>query len=143
MAGGGMEGFDYLYAVGAQDAADATGDGFVFTPAQPIDVIRFGFIADSLVDVGAGMVVALDHRAVAGSDSVRPAILTITHAADVAAGDGIYVQAAAPIEVNPGEQLVVAVDNAADTGGTFIPFIVYQRRPFVGTRIANLTDVSA
>lgn len=140
-----MEGYDFLYEYGAQDNATATGDGMIFTPAQPIDVYRFIIIADALIDVGAGMVVTLDHRPTAGSDTSRVTIATMTISADIAAGAGAYVtmDADEPFEVNPGEELVVEVTNAADTAGTFKPAVAYQRRAFVGTRIANLTDLTA
>lgn len=138
----------------------ATGDKFIFTPALPADVYRWGIITNALLDVGAGFVAALDHRPTAGSDTNRVEKDTITVSADVAAGQVVYSQAigadadgevgedgtvryvapTGPVEVNPGEELVIEVTNAADTAGTGYVFIEYVEKPLAGDRAENATE---
>ena len=135
-----MEQFLYDQDVSSQVVFTTTGDKVTFTPSQPIDVIGFGLITDALLDVGAGMVLKLDHRPTAGSDSSRTDGLTPDGAAsaqnlststtDIAAGDFAYVIFTRPYEVDPGEQLVAEVTDAADTAGTGFIFLIYQKRPF-------------
>ena len=133
-----------------------TGDKWVLTPARPINIIRWGIVADALIDVGAGMVVALDFRPTAGSDSGRVNGATSsgrdtaggtlsTGTTDVAAGSGSYrdlVPVAASglsatgtgeyggFQVDPGEQAVFEVTDAADTAGSSgVLFVEYVTMP--------------
>lgn len=136
--------------VGGIDAT-AAADTVLFTPSRPIRVFRWGIIPTVLLDVGAGFVAALDLRPTIGSDTGRtnPGG-TITRTADVAVGAGVYNDLSAsgltpPIDVDPGEQLVFEVSDAADTGGTIIAFAHYLERPFVqgpDLRIADMTLVT-
>lgn len=143
-----MQGY-HEEAVSAQIALDSTGDKFTFTPSFPIEIVRWGLIADALVDVGAGAVVKLDFRPTAGSDTGRsdgsPAAETTptgtprnisTSTDDIAAGKVANVElntpASPPFQVNPGQQVVVQVTDAADTAGTAIAYIHYRRRAFQG-----------
>lgn len=139
----------------------STGDKYIFTPANPIDVYRWGLITNALLDVGAGFVLALDFRPTAGSDTNRVEMSTIsTGTTDVAAGKMVYNQAigadndgetaedgtlrnvapTGPIECDPGEELVIEVTNAADTAGTGYVFIEYVELPAQGTRNANAIE---
>ena len=141
-----MESFDYLYAVSAQvNVQSSTGDKATFTFAQPVDVVGVGFIADALLDVGAGFVFKFDRRVTAGSDTGRGDgdVGTLTNGTtDVVAGTVIYNDLAAPVELNAGDQVVFEVTNVADTAGTGFAFIKYQRRPFVAGRIAKAVKVT-
>lgn len=134
---------------------NATGDKFLFAPAQPIDVYRYGFITIEAMDPDAGgFVIDLDLRPTVGSDTSRANIETITRAdADtVAAGKIVYkdvilaVAAAAgddslggatvqtstlnvgptgPKHVTPGQELVIEVSNAVGAASTGYVFIEY------------------
>ena len=150
-----MSGGNYILEQGAQDAANATGDGMVFAPGSPVEIIRWGFIADALVDVGVGMTVKLDKVDSAGSRGDGD-VGSITRTADVLAEDGIYTENVSPLvtlhptephRVIPGERLVMQVTDAADTAGTFLPFIEYRKLPFVGgapvDELANMTKVTS
>jgi hypothetical protein len=138
--------FDYETAQSAQVALTSTGDKFTFTPCHPVDLIGFGIIGDALIDVGAGMTVKVDKRPTAGSDSGRGdgdigSIVRGTDA-DIAAGKGLFTRFTTPKELNPGEQAVVEVTNAADTAGTGIVFLRYRKRPAAGSRwTGNITEV--
>ncbi len=70
----------------------------------------------------------------------------ITVTADIAQGEGVYTeecitaaagtiadpQVAAKFEVDPGEQVVFQVTDAADTSGTGFIFVEYEALSFVG-----------
>src|SRR3990167_9607381 len=151
---------------GGPVAFTSTGDKFIYTPAVPIDVYRWGFVTDALLDVGVGFVIALDHRPTAGSDTGRVEKQVMTFTADVAAGKVRYnepilpvaessvaglgetnqlinVGPAGPFEVDPGEELVIEVTDAADTAGTGYVFIEYAELTAQGTRNANATKVAS
>lgn len=166
--------------LGPDVAADAgfdvstTGDKAFYTPGQPVDIVRWGVIADDLVDVGAGMTIKADHRPTVGSDTDRTdgTVGDITVTADIAAGKGAYTESFSGsdgstttinstgvggqkreeagqygFEVDPGEQVVFQVTDAADTAGKVYIFIEVIEKPFVGgsesetgSRIANMTS---
>ena len=154
----------HLTEVSAQISVATTGDKFTFTPGRPVDIVRWGIIADVLIDVGVGMTIAADHRITAGSDTgrVNAAVGTITDTDDIAQGDGVYTENVSPLitarptetfRVDPGEQVVFEVTDAADTAGTGHIFIEYRQIPFVGdanvaagldsNRIAGFTKVTS
>ena len=133
----------------------------VFTPGAPVNIVRWGVIADSLIDVGAGMTIKADHRPTAGSDSGRGDgnVGDITVTADIAQGKGAFTEECAtaastaiPVKflVDPGEQVVFQVTDAADTGGTGMIFVEYELEGFSGglpavalslpNRISNMTQ---
>ncbi len=128
--------------VSAQVTLNSTGDKMTFTPGVPVNIIRWGVIADALIDVGAGFTIKADWRPTAGSDSSRSdgTCGDITVTADISQGQGAYTEecatpdagAPAKFEVDPGEQLVFQVTDAADTSGTGLIFIEYELLPFVG-----------
>lgn len=163
-----------------ESAADTTA---IFRPSTPVTVFRWGFMNsdDGIIDVGTTMIVALDWRPTAGSDTGRVELSTITTGTtDVAVGTGLYSEFGAveiggvlpaattgvdgstvhaalsgswqdntvlgyPIKVNPGEELVFEVTNAADTNADLVTcFLHYIQEPFVngdGTalRLAHMT----
>ena len=150
--------------ISSQVTLNSTGDKYTFTPVMPIDVKRWGFIADVLVDVGAGLTVAMDHRPTAGSDTGRVEVDTIVRTSDVAAGKGLVTEVVLPVsqvtaedgslrdvsgtgpfQVDPGEQLVFEVTDAADTAGTGLFFLEYYELPHnLDTRnTGNLTVVTS
>lgn len=146
--------------VSAQIALNSTGDKMTFTPGAPVNIIRWGVIADSLIDVGVGMTIKADFRPTAGSDTGRGDgdVGDITVTADIAQGKGAYTEEVATpatpavpakFEVDPGEQVVFQVTDAADTAGTGHIFVEYELEGFSGgapatagsfsNRISNLT----
>lgn len=141
-------------AADAGYALNSTGDKAFWQPGQPVDIVRWGIIADGLIDVGAGMTVKLDHRPTVGSDTDRGdgdgGDITVT--ADIVAGDGIYTEelsaaavlASTPaiLEVDPGEEVVFQVTDAADTAGDGYFFIEFIERPFVGDANVTAGDAS-
>lgn len=125
-----------------QDDLTATGDIVGPAFAQPVDIIRWGVILDALLDVGAGFSAALDRRITIGSDigRVNAAGGTLTRTADVAAGQVLYGDVSAgtpnaPLELDPGDEVVFEVTDAADTAGTGHWFCMWRRRPFVDPRL--------
>lgn len=150
------------FSISAQVALTTTGDKFTFSPAVPVNIVRWGVIADALIDVGAGMVIALDHRVTFGSDTGRVNGATSagkdtaggtlsTGTTDVAQGKGLYRevnQVPGPFKLAPGEQAVFEVTDAADTAGTGFLWLEYEVEGFAGTgettvaagnRLANMT----
>ena len=145
---------DYQSIESAQVTLTTAADKFTYTPSVPVDIIRWGVIADALIDVGVGMTIKLDHRPTAGSDTARTDGLggkDLVTTVDIAAGDGGYVEPDAPFQVDPGEEVVFQVTDQADTAGTGMLFLHVQPRPFVGdptataggpsNRIAGFTDM--
>ena len=133
-----------------QLAMDSTGDKATFSKGIPVDVIRWGVLADALIDVGAGFTMKCDKRPTMGSDASRGDgdFGDITTIVDIAQGAGVYTEEITATavtnsvpnfnELDPGEELVFQVTDAADTAGTGIVFIEYRVRPFVGD--SNITS---
>ncbi len=147
--------------VSAQVTLNSTGDKMTFTPAFPVNIVRWGIIADALIDVGTTLVLKADWRPTAGSDSSRSdgTVGDITITADLSQGQGVYTEECATpattavakkFSVDPGEQVVFQVTTAADTSGTGFIFVEYETLPFVGdgnvtadsfaNRIDNMTQ---
>lgn len=152
--------------VSPQVTLTSTGDKMVFTPSSPVNIVRWGVIADALIDVGAGMTIKADHRPTAGTDTSRGDgdVGDVTVTADIAQGAGAYTEEvgtpaagtvadpliAQKFEVDPGEQVVFEVTDAADTAGTGHIFLEFELLPFVGddnvtagtfsNRVANMTQ---
>lgn len=104
--------YQYKYTYTAAVDFNSTGDTVVITPATPIDIYRWGFIALANVNVTAGEV-ALDHRPLAASDSGRVQIQTMTFssAQDLVAGEMYYADVFLPNAETTGE------DNLSVAGG--------------------------
>lgn len=137
-----------------------------FAPARPINVVRWGFIIDTLLDVGSALVahemdlqpdVGSSSNRVNGatdSDGVDTAGGSLTLSADdIAVGLGVYHDVSPKFLVDPGEQIVIQCSVAPDTGGTAFYFIEYEEEPFSGgdpatalsfaNRISNMTKVAS
>lgn len=133
--------------IGASDLLTATGDGLVFTPGVPAEIISFGMIMTVGGDDsgGDGCVLKLDKRVTAGSDTGRGdgdlGTLTMTLAQVALAVAGSVIRARpntnedayagpGPVEasrkVMPGEQAVLQVTDVASTAGTGLPFIEWK-----------------
>ncbi len=136
--------------VSSQQDLTATGDKFTFTPARPVNIIRWGVIADALIDVGVGMTIKADFRPTAGSDTGRGDgnVGDITVTADIAQGKGAYTEEVSgagtkqKFQVDPGEQVVFQVTDAADTAGTGLIFVEYEEEGFQGDTNVTVGDLS-
>lgn len=144
-------------------AFTSTGDKFIFTPAKPVDIYRYGFVTNALLDVGVTFILALDWRPTAGSDTNRAEKATITTGttdqaagkmgyrdiilpvAAATAGDGSTVNVGpdGPLEVDPGEEVVIEVTNAADTAGTGYVWIEYVEHDIGGSRTALAVEYTS
>ena len=142
-------------------------DKVTFAPARPINVVRWGFIIDTLLDVGTALTAhEMDLRPDAGSDTLRVngatdsdgvdtagGSLTLA-AVDIAVGLGVYHNVSPKFQVDPGEELVIQCSVAPDTGGTAFYFIEYEQEPFhdgpgggaalsFSNRLSNMTEVTS
>ena len=147
--------------VSAQLSMTSLGDKMTFMQAVPVNIVRWGVIANALIDVGAGFTIKGDFRPTAGSDTGRgdgdAGDITVT--ADIAQGKGVYTEEVATpaatavptkFKLDPGEQVVFEVTDAADTAGTGMIFVEYELEGFSGglpaavltdpNRISNMTQ---
>ncbi len=137
------------------------GDKMTFMTAVPVNIVRWGVIADSLIDVGVGFTIKGDFRPTAGSDTGRGDgnVGDVTVTADIAQGEGVYTEECATpavttavptkFKLDPGEQVVFQVTDVADTAGTGMIFVEYEMEGFSGglpavaltdpNRISNMT----
>lgn len=146
------QGLHRVVQTAVTQALDGAADILTFAPATPIDVVEFGFIADVAI-VGTGTV-HLDHRVLVDSDTGRVdgtaaagRILTVPACA---AGIHTFKRVGevpsttvatdqSPMEVNPGEEVVVqAIGDATSGDGTF--YIRYRERAQSGVRIENSVE---
>lgn len=145
---GSMLGQDLVAQLETAVSFVTTGDKFLFAPAEPIEIVRWGVLATA--NFGGSAVIALDKRITAGSDTGRlDAHGGTLSVGALAEGKGAYgepTKATDPLgflPVDPGEELVVEVTTGATTTGTAYAWIAYLPRPFQVGHIANLTKLSA
>jgi len=143
-------------------ALDAAADAITFTPAVPIDIKRWGYIVSETAKDATACTVALDHRPTAGSETGRVEVDTIVLATALALGKGVVkelilpvaqvtaedgslrdVSGTGPFQVDPGEEVIFEVTDAAVTGDV-VYFLEYYELPYnLDTRnSANLTVVT-
>lgn len=128
----------YLEYSAAAAAMTSTGNKLVMSPGQPMDFIRFG--ATFTVAGGSGsLVLAIDKRPTAGSDTGRVEIATMTITAAQAAAGAVHTLDISPLEINPGEEVVLEATTALGSAGTAIVFAHAQPRPFQTGRIGHVT----
>lgn len=116
---------------------------------SPIDIYRWGIAADALIDVGAQFQVSVDVATFDSAVLVANALGTFSSGVDgdLAINTLTWFEPdgtawVGPYELDSDEMLLVDVDNAADTAGTFYFVMMYRRRPFVGARSTDLTLVT-
>ncbi len=159
---------NHVTEVSAEIDMTSTGDKMTFSPAQPVNIVRWGVLANALIDVGAGMIIKADFRPTAGSDGSRGdgdvGDLTFSTDEDISQGEGAYTEEcgtpaagtvadpliAQKFSVDPGEEVVFQITDAADTAGSGRIFVEYEALPFVGdsnataggfsNRIDNMTQ---
>lgn len=143
----------------------STGDKFIFTPPLPIDVKRWGYVVSTAKDA-TSMALTLDKRVTVGSDSGRVTIGTLTDTAARAAAAVVYqepgtlataaatqstaedgslrnVDPAGMYHVTPGQELVIAVTDAADSTGQGYVWIEYLQYPFAGSDISAAVKIAS
>ncbi len=152
------------------DFGGSTGVCCVMNFGTEVEIQRWGLTVDDneLLDVGAGMVLALKKYLVPGSSTNAVTIGSIsTGTTDVAKGSGLYqnlvdldVAAAQSVAVDgstvttapaptvdtrtilPGQQLVFDLPDAADTSGKGSVWVQYIEKPFVASKYSNFTEVA-
>ena len=142
-------------------------DKVSWAPARPVNIVRWGFIVDTLLDVGTALVAhEMDLRPDIGSDTLRVngatdsdlvdtagGSLTLP-ATDIAVGLGVYHNVSPKLQVDPGEEVVIQCSVAPDTGGTGYYFIEYEQETFhdgpgggaalsLSNRLSNMTEVTS
>lgn len=159
---------DKVSPTGANGPIDFTATAadvkFIFTPARPIDVVRWGYIVTTAKDATA-MAFTLSRRPTAGSASSKVVIGTITDSAARAAGSVVYqepgelatdaatqdvaedgskrhVSPAGLFHVIPGQELSMELTDVAATGAGYV-FIEYLEYPFAGTDVAAAVEIAA
>lgn len=106
-------------------------DKLTFSPAVAAEILEFGYIVTTaFVDAAGGLVLKADIRPTAGSDSSRgdgdAGVMTLTSAqANKAAGKVVRTRPASPAIVYPGQQVVLQLTTAADSGAG-LAFIVWR-----------------
>lgn len=132
---------DWISAL--SDSFSATGDFDLIPFSEPIEVVRWGFIASVAAVTGGSAVLSLNKRITAGNDTGRELAAggTITLAsvddASMTAGLGVWATPPSQLIVKPGEQLQVSVSDAGSSG-TIYYFLHFHRLPFQkpGRRLA-------
>lgn len=128
-----------------------TGDKYIYTPAAPIRLRKWGIVFSTSLSTGAGgLILKLDYRPTAGSDTARVNKDTLTVAINnttYVAGKGVYrdpyttsaqttgndnstvYSGQTDIVFKPGEQLVIQVDTAASTTGQGFLWVEFDVLP--------------
>lgn len=121
--------------IGSVDAdVSGAGDLMTFTPGMPVEIVEFGYIVKTaIVDAAGGLVMKADIRPTAESDTSRGdgdgGVMTLTSAqANQAAGKVVSSRPATAALVYPGQQVVLELTTAPDSGAAF-PYIVFRPQP--------------
>lgn len=139
---------DLQKEVFASDAdMSGTGDQGTFTPAFPCEIVGFGYVITTVVvDAAGGLVLKADKRPTAGSDTSRgdgdvgTLTLTAAQASALTAGKVMLARPTSPVTVYPGEQVVLDLTTAPDSGAG-LPFVIYRHKP--KTDDTDITIVTA
>ena len=137
-----------------------TEDKVAWAPTHPVDIVRWGYVVDTVLG-DTTLVAALDFRPTIGSDTNRVNGATnsttfidtaggvLTAVVATAVGKGEFHNVNPPLQVDPGEEVVIELTAAPASGNGFW-FIEYEVQPFVGdtnvtagdfsNRIANMTE---
>lgn len=123
----------------------ASADRLTVEVVKPCVIQRVGVIQDSSTDPTTSLVIGVDRRPTAGTDSdvnsrgARAQLFTLSPSAAVGQGNGVYADADDRYEFVPGEEVVVDVDmTGAGTGHVFLEVVEY---PFAGeSELTNMVD---
>lgn len=125
---------------------------FIFTPARPVDVVRWGYIITTAKDA-TSMALTLSKRINAGTAAGKIVIGTITDTAARAVGDVVYqepgslatsaatqstgsdnslvnVDPAGLFHIKVGQELSIELTDVADVSGKAYLWIEYLEYPF-------------
>lgn len=128
----------YLEFTAAAQVVTSTGNKLTASPGQPMDFIRFGAIFT--VAGGSGsLVLAIDKRVTAGSDTGRVEVATMTVTAAQATAGSVHTLDISPLEIDPGEEVILEVTTGLTSAGTAILFAHAQPRGFQAGRIDHVT----
>lgn len=136
----------------AEVAIDSTGDKATYTPGAPVDIVRVGIVGTTSYTHGSGAIVKVDKNASDGDGTYTRGdgdVAEVTVDSGFNAGLVNYVDLDEPVELDPGDQAIVQVTQAASAGDGVV-FMEYRKRPFVSgspaadeDRLVNATDVTA
>lgn len=119
----------------------ATGDILTYAPPKPTRVTRLGLVQDGATDPGVNLVLAVDRRPTAGSDTDRAELMTMTPAAAIGQGKGIFKTADVAIDIVVGEEVVVEVKTAGAASSTAHVWIEHDEEAFAPGD--NMVEVTA
>lgn len=140
-----------LSAIGTSQVVTSVADIFTFTPTFPVEIYEFGMVMTAGLTASDNVILALDKRPTAGTDTGRTVgvadlgTLTIAAASSgaVAAGDIMISRpASGPFILYPGQQAVLNVTNSC-TAGTGLPFINYRLLPAIDRASTIVNAVTA
>jgi hypothetical protein len=132
-----------------------------FAPGQPIDIMRI-ILVYTTANSGAGNVLALQRRPVAGTAANQEALGTVTTTAAIAAGQVEYIDVGKPIDldgsvqsdgsvlheagdgvfqINPGQDFAI-VSGGEGTAGVVTVYLEVLEQPFTGDRVEDATELT-
>ncbi len=131
-------------ALPTEIAAATVQDKAIFTPARPVNIVRWGYIVQTVLGSSV-QVLAMDFVAADGfgdlstnrvegatdSDGVDTAGGTITSGEATAVGKGHYHDVSPKLKVDPGEAVIIEATTAPSSGDYFL-FIEYEQEAFSG-----------
>jgi hypothetical protein len=132
---------DTKVATAASHNVNSTGTAITVPVFKPVNLQRFGFVNNHGTATPTALVLRLIVRHVAGDSSSDETIADLSPSATVARGNGLYFTLDDRVEVNPGSEVLVTVATAAGASNTANIHLEYVDKPFVGSRIGNMTRV--
>ena len=114
-----------------------------FTVTKPVEIRRFGVVADSANGLLAASVLKMRKLPAATGTAADVTGAVLTTGAVVARGFGIYRTLATRVTGVPGDKFTVAVSTDAGGASTGEVFIEYEELPFAGSPIDNMTEKTA
>lgn len=111
-----------------------------FTAPSPIIITGFGAMADSANGLLAAGVLKLRQ---APAETGTPADIsneTLTFGANASRGTGYFKRASSRLEVEAGDDVIVAIETDSGGASTADLFLEYEPLPFVGSLIDNFTE---
>lgn len=157
----GVQGFLSEAFIAIPDSVGSTGTNNFDALADPIEVIRWGFVAATNVVSGSIFALAMNKRVTAGTDTGALSAVggTITMATNphdpfTVAGKMLFTKPLLQLIVLPGEQVQIEVTNAASSGTAYY-FMQYQKLPYqklsgfplmaglpIADQLTNMTEIA-
>lgn len=131
-------------------ALDSAADLLTVPFIKPGTVQRIGLVQDGGTDPGTDLVLAVDKRPTAGTDSdvnsrgAREELFTLSPTATIGQGNGVYKDADDRYDIQAGEELVLEVPSGSTgaAGSTAHVFVEYVELPFSGSKIGHMTEIT-